>query len=63
MRPLRRLMAELESGQAPSKGIEAKLGDIELADIEGAIKVTTSTASADADKYNKFSQQFGQVLS
>ena len=63
MRPLRRLMSHLEAGDQNAKqGVEAKLGDVTREDIEGALKVTTSTASADKDKYDKFSQQFGQVL-
>mmetsp|Transcript_30621 Transcript_30621/g.54847 ORF Transcript_30621/g.54847 Transcript_30621/m.54847 type:complete len:172 (-) Transcript_30621:27-542(-) len=63
MRPLRRLMAALESGGNQRSGVEAKLGDISAEDISGALKVTSSTASADSDKYDKFSEQYGQMLS
>ena len=62
MRPLRRLMAELEAGVTPSSG-EAKLGPITIDDVEGALAATSSTASADSDKYAEFSKQYGQVLS
>jgi len=63
MRPLRRLMSQLEAGGAQRSGVEAKLGDISAEDIDGALRVTSSTASADSEKYDKFNKQFGQVLS
>ena len=64
MRPLRRLMSHLEAGEGSNATqVEAKLGDVTNDDIKGALEVTTSTASADKEKYDKFSQQYGQVLS
>jgi len=64
MRPLRRLMSELEAGVTKTdSAAEAKPGPITLDDIEGALSVTSSTASADVEKYTEFSRQYGQILS
>ena len=66
MRPLRRLMSQLEYGSLPpaitGRNKEAAIGPITVEDVEAAKNATKPSAVLHLDRYEKWTSIYGSSL-
>ena len=62
MRPLRRVLKEIDSSDSTNVSENVTLGPILKQDVAGALESTKPSAQMLGQKYEEFNRQFGQNI-
>lgn len=62
MRPLRRVLKEIDSSDSTTTSENVTLGPILQQDVAGALESTKPSAQMLSQKYEEFNRQFGQNI-